>query len=89
MRSVRGAVVRHDALYFPNAVLAEEDEHATQEAGGRGGELVGQHLDVGQSGSVVDGDVDEFPAGTTGSNAPIAVDPVANSLDSAEFLMSR
>src|SRR5204863_9737118 len=43
-------------------VAAEEGDRAAQEACRGRTFLVGEHLDVGEPGRVVDGDVDELPA---------------------------
>src|SRR3954447_16663269 len=52
------------------AVAAVERERALEERDRGGGLLIGEHLDVGQAGSVVDADVHELPASGL---APVAV----------------
>jgi hypothetical protein len=58
---VGAAVVGHHAL-DAHAVGGEEPQRATQERDRRHRLLVGEHLDVGQPGGVIDGDVDVFPS---------------------------
>ena len=45
-----------------DAVGGVEGDRAAQEADRGRGLLVGEHLDVGQAGGVIDADVHEFPA---------------------------
>ena len=62
--AVGGAVVRED----PSAgdpLLREPADCAGQETNSRRPLLVGEHLDVGQAGGVVDGDVHLFVAGAS------------------------
>jgi hypothetical protein len=59
--AITRAVVAHDPL-DGDAVAAVERDGAAQEADRGGGLFVGQDLDVGEAGGVVDADVDELPA---------------------------
>ena len=83
--AVAGAVVGHHPLDL-DPVAAEEGEGAAQEAGGGRAFLVVEHLDVGEPGRVVDGDVHELPADPARLRAPVAVDAVAGPADPAELL---
>ena len=60
-RAVGGAVVGHHALDL-DAVGGVEGDRAAQERDRGRGLLVGEDLDVGQAGGVVDADVHELPA---------------------------
>jgi hypothetical protein len=94
-RDVGGAVVGHQSLHL-DPVGAVEADRPPQEADRGGRLLVGQDLDVGQAGGVVDADVDPLPAGhapavttTTLELAPaVAGDPMPRPLDAdpAQFL---
>src|SRR5215218_4063506 len=60
-RAITGAVVGHHGL-DGDAVAGVERDRALQESDGRGRLLIGEDLDVGQPGRVIDADMHEFPA---------------------------
>ncbi len=84
-RAVGRAVIRHHAL-DRDAVAVVERDRAAQEADGCGGFLVGQDLDVGQAGGVIDADVDELPAG--GAAAAALADDLAALLSGGAALIA-
>jgi hypothetical protein len=92
--AIAGAVVAHYALNG-DAVAGVERDSSSQEADGGGGFLVGEDLDVGQAGGVVDADVHELPAdrflallARAALQTPVAVNAMAGAAgrDPAEFL---
>src|SRR5215212_6949881 len=84
-RPIAGAVIREDAL-DADAEAAEEGDRAAEEAGRGRALLVGEHLDVGEPGGVVDGDVDELPTDPAAPRSAVAVDAVAGTADLAQLL---
>jgi hypothetical protein len=64
-RAVAGAVVGIDTLRL-DAVFLEESESGVEEGDGAAGGLVWEELGEGETGVVVDGDVEELPAGALG-----------------------
>ena len=92
--AVAGAVVGQQLLDF-DPVAAVEGDGAAQEAGSGGCLLVVEDLGVGEAAVVVDGDMNELPAGDAGA-APVdprlclrgaaAADAVADAADAAELL---
>ena len=85
VRAVGRAVVGHDAL-DGDAVAAEPAERAVEEGAGAGLALVGQDLAVGESGCIVDGDMEDLPAAMAAAAGAITGDAVADALDAAELL---
>ena len=67
--AVAGAVVGEQLLDF-DPVAAVEGDGAAQEAGSGGCLLVVEDLGVGEAAVVVDGDMNELPAGDAGA-APV------------------
>jgi len=67
MADVGGPVVGHHA-FDPDPVSGVEGKRALEEADGRRRSLVGEDLDVGQAGEVIDGDVDALPADLLAAN---------------------
>ena len=63
--AVAGAVVGIDALGF-DAVLLEEAECGVEEGDGAAGGFVREELSEGETGMIVDGDVEKLPAGAAG-----------------------
>jgi hypothetical protein len=73
-------VVGHDAL-DADAAVAEPAAGADEKAARRGAALVLEDLDIGEPRGVVDGDVDDVPAGTAALAAAAAVDTPPRSAD--------
>ena len=91
-RDVGGAVVGHHPL-DPDPVRLVVGDSPFQEADRGDGLLVGEDLDVGDPGRVIDTDVDVLPAGRTSGMvrarlmAPVAGDPVSDAAaDPSELL---
>src|SRR5262245_60875741 len=82
---VARAVVRDHPL-DANAALAKPAQSALEEADGGLPALVGEHLDVGETGGVVDGDVGELPAGAIDPPGAIAMDAMAHAVDLGQGL---
>src|SRR5438445_9360481 len=74
---VARAVVGHDAGDF-DAVAGVPGDEASKEGGSGWGSFVSQDFGIGQTGGVVDGDVNELPAGAWGALPAVACDAVAN-----------
>jgi len=85
VRDVAGAVVGHDGL-DPDTLALEPGDGSFEECGRRGGSLIGQYLGVSQTGSVIDGDVDELPTDAADTSGAVTVDTMAHSSDAAELL---
>jgi hypothetical protein len=85
VRAIGRAVVGHDARHG-DAVAREPAEGAVEEGDGAGLALVGQDLAVGEPCGIVDGDMQDLPAGTASGVAPVAGDAVADAVDAAELL---
>ena len=83
--TVGGAVVGHDAL-DEDAVVAEPGESAAKEGGDVVGDLIGKDLGVGQTGGIVDRDVDELPALTGAASRAGAGNAMADTVEAAEAL---
>src|SRR6266511_1873887 len=75
-RAVAGAVICEHPL-DPDPVAAKEGDRPAQEADCGRCFLVGEHLDVGEPGRVVDGHVHELPADPARPGATVAVDAMA------------
>ena len=84
-RAVAGAVVGHHPL-DPDPGVAEVGDRAAEEADRGRCLLVLEHLNVGQAGSVVDGDVHVLPADPAASAAAVAVDAVPGPADPTQLL---
>jgi hypothetical protein len=61
-------------------------ERPVEEGDGAGPALVRQDLAVGEPCGIVDGDMQDLPAGTASGVAPVAGDAVADAFDPAELL---
>src|SRR6266536_2845174 len=70
----------------PDPVTAEEGDCAAQEADRSSCLLVAEHLDIGEPGRVVDGDVHELPADPAAPGRAVAVDAVAGPADLSQLL---
>ena len=82
---VTGAVVGHDGL-DSHSTTPEPSDRASKEGGRGRGSLVGQHFGVGQTGGIVDRDVDELPPDAADTSGAITVDAVADAADASELL---
>jgi hypothetical protein len=78
-------VVGHDPL-DAYAQRGEPGGGAIEEAGAAGAARVGQQLGVGKPRGIVDRDMEVLPADPARPVAPIAGDPVAETVDPAELL---
>ena len=84
-RAVARAVIGHDASDWD--AMGAVPSHQSFQEGGRGrGSFIGLDLGIGQTGSIIDGDVDEFPAGASGLFAVVAGDAMTNGFDTGELL---
>ena len=88
MAAVAGAIVGHDPP-DGDALSGEPDDGPGKEAGAAIAGLVLPHLDVGGAGTVVDADVDVFPAGAVVLPASGGGDAMAGLVELGSFLMSR
>jgi hypothetical protein len=82
---VARAVVAHDP-FDGDAKTLEVAQRPHQEAGHGLALLVGQDLDIGEPGRIVDGDVYELPADGAVLAAPIAGDAMADVAEAGELL---
>jgi len=83
---VGGSVVGHD-FSDGDAAFGEPGDGPVQEPDGDCGGLVGQDLDIGQAGRVVDGDVDGLPPGLVGvSSRALAQDSLPGPGEASEGL---
>src|ERR1700687_2454812 len=85
VRAIAGAVVGHDAGDF-DAVAGVPGDQASKESGSGWGSFVSQDFCIRQSGGIVDGDVNELPAGSSTALPAVAGDAVADDLDTAQLL---
>jgi hypothetical protein len=85
VRDVAGAVVRHDGL-DSNALALEPGHGAFQEGDRGGGSLIGQDLGISQTGSVIDGNVDELPSDAADTSRAVTVDAMADAADPTQLL---
>jgi hypothetical protein len=85
MRTVAGAVVAHDPLRF-DAQRGEISQSAFQEEDGAVLTFIGHDLSKSQPGSVIDADMDKFPAGAAHLIASIVGDAVTGPYDPAQLL---
>jgi hypothetical protein len=69
-----------------DAAALEPGDWAFEKAGGGRGSFIGKYLGVGESGGVVDGDVDELPADATDSGCTVSMDAMTDAADAAELL---
>src|SRR5439155_21072356 len=83
--AVAGAIIGEHSL-DADPVAAKEGDRAAQEASGGLPLLVAEHLDIGEPGRVVDGDVHVLPANPAATGAAVGVDAVARPADPAQFL---
>ena len=81
--AVTGAVVGEQAsdAYAERAIVGHG---GVEELHGRAAALIGQDLGEGDAGMVVDGDVDELPAGGARASGLVAGNAVAGALEAAE-----
>ena len=81
--AVTGAVVGEEAsdAYAERAIVGHG---GVEELHGRAAALIGQDLGEGDAGMVVDGDVDELPAGGARASGLVAGNAVAGALEAAE-----
>jgi hypothetical protein len=61
-------------------------DQASKEGSRGGGSFVGEDFGIRQSGGIIDGDVNELPAGTAAALPAVACDAVADDLDAAQLL---
>ena len=85
MRDVAGAVVGHDACDI-NAAAGVPGDQPSKEDDSRWRSFVSQDLGVSQTGSVVHGNMEELPTGTSGALPTVAGDAVADELDATQLL---
>jgi hypothetical protein len=84
-RAIAGAVVGHDAS-DSDAVAGVPSDESSKEGGSGGGSFVSQDFGISQTGGVVDGNVNELPAGSPAALPAVASDAVADDLDAAQLL---
>ena len=82
---VSRAVVGHHSLHA-DAPLLEPAQRPHEEPGGRPPPLVGQHLDIGKPGRIVDGDMQEVVAKPLAGATPVAGDAVADAFKAGQPL---
>jgi len=88
---VAGAVIGHHPAHGDAEALVIGDR-VFEEGDGADGFFIRLHLDEGDAGSVVDGDMGELPTepfaarSSTALTGAVAGDPVADAVDAAEFL---
>ena len=80
-----GSVVGHDAAQA-DIVLREVGRGLAKETACGDGLFVGHHGDKGHAGVVIDGDVEELPAGAAGFVLGVAGDAVAGLVDAGQLL---
>jgi len=85
VRDITRAVIGHEAT-DADAVATEPGQGTPEELYTRDPLLIGQDLDVGQAGGIIDGHVHELPADAPHAAAPIAMDAMPDAADSAELL---
>src|SRR5262245_14060872 len=78
-------VVGHD-LADADALAGKPGFRTAEECRGGDPALVAEHLDVGQTGRVVDGDVHELPADAPDPSGAVAVDAVPRAANPPELL---
>ena len=85
-RLVAGAVVGHHALNL-NAEAFVIVERRLEKGDGTAFLLAGHHLGEGDTGGIIDADMDIFPTGASSValSSPIASDAVANLIEFAEL----
>jgi len=85
MRDVAGAVIRQQAL-DTNSSGGEPGNRSSQEGGRARCSLIFQNLRVSETGSVIDGNVDELPTDTSSALDSVSGDAMADPTDPAELL---
>jgi hypothetical protein len=86
MGAVTGAVVRIEALGL-DAVFCEESQGGVEEGDGALRGFIGEELGESQTGMIIDGDVEELPAGAGDMIAlAVAGDTMAGADDAGELL---
>jgi len=85
MSDVARPVVAEDSLDV-DPLLSKPMHCALQEGRCAGGSLIREDLGVGESRPIVNGDMDELPAGPTTALAIVASDAMSDPLDAPEFL---
>src|SRR5262245_52193295 len=83
--AVARAVVRHEPP-DADAMAPKPGEGAPEKAHARDPVLIGQDLDVGQPGGIIDGHVHELPADAPHATAAVASDAMPRGGDPPEFL---
>ena len=85
-RKTGAAIVRHDPFHR-DALRAEPAQGAQQETCGGLLAFVLEHLDIGQPGRVIDGDMDEVPAcAPVAAGPPCAGDAMARPVKTTQLL---
>ena len=84
-RAVGGGVVGHHPL-DADAVGGEVGDRSSEEADSGDRTLIGEHLDVGKSGCIVDADVHVFPSDASRLAPAAAGDTVASAIDPGQLL---
>jgi hypothetical protein len=83
-RDIAGPVVGHHARDRDSVAGVPGDEPSKEGGSGRGS-FVGEDLGVCQTGSVVDGHVNELPSDTSCAHSAVACDAVADDLDASQL----
>ena len=68
-----------------DAATLEPGDRAFEEAGGGRGSFIGEYLDVGESGGVIDSDVDELPADAADFLGLVTMDAMTDATDTAKL----
>ena len=83
---VAGAIVGEDPLGL-DAVAGEEAKGGVEESDGAAGGLIGEDLSESETGVIIDGDVEELPAGARGVIVlTVAGNAMARAHDAGELL---
>ena len=87
MAFIGGSIVAHDAL-DPDAVASEEGECILEESVCAFLGLVRHDFGIGETGGVIDGDMQRFPANAAlaALAVPVAGDAMADAVDLTELL---
>jgi hypothetical protein len=80
-----GAVVGHDATQG-DVKTSEVSGGLEEKAAGGNGLFIGHHGDLGETGVVIDSDVEELPAGAASFVLGVAGEAVAGLVDAGQFL---
>lgn len=82
---IAGAVVGHDPVDL-DAVAFEEADGTAQESRCGLGLFIGQDLDIGQTGEIVDGHMSKLPPRPTSSGSSVAMNAMTHSFDASQLL---